>query len=53
MLYDDDIKDFIKDLQEDGAYGEQCKPGILIEKVMDNIFSKSKPKLELMKSEDK
>ena len=52
-MLSDDIKDFIKDLPEDRAYGEICNPGVLIEKVMDDIFSKSKPKFGLMKSEDK
>lgn len=34
----DDIKDFVKDLPEDGAYGEQCEPGFVIEKIIDDIF---------------
>lgn len=48
----DNIKDLLQDLPEDGVYGEQCPPGLLIEKIVDDIFSKPEPKFSLTKSDD-
>lgn len=46
----DSLKEKYEELEVDGEYGEQCKPGAFLEKLLETIYSFTFPSRELESS---